>query len=146
MSLAWEPTVNRMAYLLRVLAAPSEKQRKTSEQANSLSKLQKNEEFVGKTSASQFSQLVWFLPEEQTLKHPALSPSTASVEIAHWAFLHVTLLREAGRGNGPTLPTGLGTGEHCRVAEALEKETHFPSRGDCPAHGIRGGLSQPAFP
>lgn len=71
MSFALEPVVNYVAFLLRVLVAPSEKRQKTNELANSLSKLKENEESLGKTSAKQLSQLPWFLPREQTLKHPA---------------------------------------------------------------------------
>lgn len=98
---------------------------------SSLSKLKKGEESLGKTSASRFSQLLWFLPEEQTLKHPTYNSLTASVEIVHWDLLHVSLLGRYKEWEiDPTLPTGLGTkctfGCHCGLEG--RKTFFFPLR------------------
>lgn len=81
-----------------------------NELPSSLSKLKKGEESLGKPSASQFSQLFWFLPEEQTLKHPTHNSLTASVEIVHWDFLHVSLLGRSKEWEiDPALHTELRT-------------------------------------
>lgn len=72
MSFALEPPVNRVTYLLWVFATPVEKQLGQNKLASSLNRLEENEESLGETRASPFSQLFCLLAEEQILNYPIL--------------------------------------------------------------------------